>query len=186
SFVFDGKRDIFYALDNPNRQIVAYDTNTFSQLFRFTFPEQLGGAVYFVASDGGDYIALSVGSGIRIFKAPTVLPSPTPTPIPTTANRRDMVFNHDGTYLYFSTSDGLVERVNVAANAIDKVYDLGGSVSAIDIAADDSFLLVAQNYTGIADGVIQRINLKTDVITNLNYRLTDVAGAPSDLAIASN
>jgi hypothetical protein len=185
-FVFDGKRDIIYVLDNPNRQIIAYDTNTFAQLFRFTFSEQLGGVDYLVGSDTGDYIALSVGSGIRLFKVPAVLPSPTPTPVPNTANRRDMIFNHDGTYLYISTSDGFVERVNVAANTIDKVYDVGGALGAIDIAADDSFLVIAQNYTGLADGVIQRIDLKTDVIINLNYRLTDIAGAPLDLAIASN
>jgi sugar lactone lactonase YvrE len=185
-FVFDGRRDIIYVLDNPNGRITAYDTNTFGQLFRFTFPEQLGGVDNLVASDTGDYIALYAGSGIRVFKAPAVPPSPTPTPVPTTANRRDMVFNRDGTHLYIATTDGFVLRVNVAANAIDKVYDVGGALSAIDIAADDSFLLLAQSYTGIADGVIQRIDLKTDLITNLNYRLTDVAGAPSDLAIASN
>src|SRR5262249_37724829 len=155
----------------PNRQIIAYDTNTFGQLFQFTFPEQLLGVDTLAASDNGDYLALSVGPGIRLFKAPATFPSPTPTPIPSTANRSDMVFNHDGTYLYISTSDGLVERVSIAANAIDKVYNLGGAAGAIDIAADDSFLLVAQYYTGIADGVIQRIDLNTDVITNLDYRL---------------
>ncbi len=40
------------------------------------------------------------------------------TLIPLTT-RRDMVFDHTGTYLYVSTSDGFVKRYNIAAAQVD-------------------------------------------------------------------
>jgi hypothetical protein len=49
------------------------------------------------------------------------------TLIPLTTHR-DMVFDHGGTFLYISTSDGFVRRYNIGTGAIDASYSLGGSV----------------------------------------------------------
>src|SRR5436309_2478738 len=109
------------------------------------------------------------------------------TLIPLTT-RRDMVFDHGGNYLYISTSDGFVQRYNVATNQIDNSYNLGGSLNALDIAPDDSFILAAQN--NLANGKIsfQRLDLSTGEIVSITYladAMRQEAGAWG-VAIAAN
>src|ERR1700757_4852079 len=86
------------------------------------------------------------------------------TLIPITT-RRDMVFDHAGKYLYVSTSDGFVQRVNLSTKQIDNSYNLGGSLNGIDIAPDDSLALVAQEQMAGSQGKFQKIDLATGAIT---------------------
>src|SRR5438045_2368104 len=65
------------------------------------------------------------------------------TLIPLTSGR-GMVFDHGGHYLYISTPDGFIQRYSLATKQIDLSYNLGGSLAGLDIAPDDSFLLVGQ------------------------------------------
>src|SRR2546423_520956 len=90
------------------------------------------------------------------------------TLIPLTT-RRDMVFDHTGKYLYISTSDGFVQRYNLTTNQIDNSYNLGGSLNGLDIAPDDSFLLVAQGQLENSQGKFQKLNLTTGAVTNIAY-----------------
>ncbi len=106
------------------------------------------------------------------------------TVIPLTT-RRDMVFDHSGNYLYISTSDGFVRRYNIAAATIDLSYNLGGSLNGIDIAPDDSCLIVAQATSMGSQGTFHRINLPGGSVTNINYTRTGEAGG-WDVAIGSN
>lgn len=58
----------------------------------------------------------------------------------------------------------------------------------MDIAADDSFLLVAQYSYGIAEGRFQKLDLRTGAVTNINYTKAfgDAEGGGWDVAIASS
>src|SRR5438067_3059962 len=124
-------------------------------------------------------LLLLAASVTEIFAQSTLIPINT---------RRDMVFDHGGNYLYISTSDGFVQRYNVATNQIDNSYNLGGSLNALDIAPDDSFILAAQNNLANGDISFQRLDLSTGEIVNITYladAMRQEAGA-WDVAIASN
>src|ERR1051326_1189995 len=108
------------------------------------------------------------------------------TLIPLTT-RRDMVFDHAGHYLYITTRDGFVQRYNLSTNQIDTSYNLGGSLNGLDIAPDDSFLLVAQSTTASnGQGTFHRVDLATGTITNITFPLGSDEESAYDVAIASN
>ena len=101
--------------------------------------------------------------------------------------RRDTVFDHAGKYLYITTSDGLVQRYNLATKQLDAPYSLGGSLNGADIAADDSFLLVAQEQLVNGQGKFQKINLTTGVVNDIAYTpATDGEWGGYAVAIAAN
>jgi hypothetical protein len=168
---FDAKSDTFYAVKPSSDQIIAYDANTFSEKFRLNIGETLGPSGFsvsrLVASQDGRYIALTTPSGVRVFAISAGTPST--KPIPTLTTRRDIVFDHSGQFAYITTSDGFVERYNLSNGNLEIVRDLGGSLYGVDIAADDSFLLVAQGDCGVAEGAFQKLNLASGNITNIDY-----------------
>jgi hypothetical protein len=187
---FDAVVDLVYAVSSSAGQIIAYDTNTFAERFRLTIGETVEkmvtqfGPGTLVASQDGRYLALATPSGIRIFSVAAGTPSPAPSPSLTT--RRDMIFDHAGQYLYLTTDNGLVERFNLANRTVDIVADLGGKLNGMDIAPDDSYLLVGQDNIGIAQGMLQKVNLITGQVTNLNYPRSSYEGGTWDVAIGSN
>lgn len=75
---FDGVREIFYGVSTSTSQIIAYDTNTFAELFRLSIGENLNGVRAvdqfstgeLVASPDGRYLALETPQGIRLFAVP--------------------------------------------------------------------------------------------------------------------
>jgi hypothetical protein len=128
------------------------------------------------------YTAFSVFTVISI-AVPTRLSAQTLIPVTT---RRDMIFDHAGNYLYISTSDGLIKTYNLSTGQVETAKDLGGSLNGLDISPDDSFLLVAQNDTGVAQGVFEKVDLSSGAITNINYTLAFGETGAWDVAIASN
>jgi hypothetical protein len=170
---FDAQSDTLYTVINSAGQIVAYDTNTFLEKFRFDIGETISAGVTqfgtgtLIASADGRYLALETPSGIRVYNISAVTPVPAPTP--TFGTPRDMVFDHAGQHLYITTADGLVWPYNLSSGTFDAPYNLGGLLNGIDIAADDSFLLVAQGYSGIAQGTFEKLDLGTGAVTNINY-----------------
>src|SRR5437016_4889133 len=131
---------------------------------------------------------MSLPSPIRVFivcalgvaaLATTSSLSAQSTLIPLTT-RRDMVFDHAGKYLYVSTSDGYVQRYNLATNQVDNSYSLGGSLNGIDIASDDSFLLVAQNNLSGANASVQKLNLTSGSVSNISYAVESGELGPWD------
>jgi hypothetical protein len=194
---FDAVADTLYLVNNDAGQIIAYNTNSFGERFRLTIGESVGSGVTqfgigdMVASQDGRYLALATFSGIRLFRIPNPLPSPTPTTLtPTLTTRRDMVFDHGTHFLYVTTSTGWVERYNLATGALNVIADLSGSPWGLDIATDDSYLLVAEGYHGLAEGTLHKLNLSSETITNINYHLgTGILSGESgawDVAITSN
>jgi hypothetical protein len=128
------------------------------------------------------YTAFSVFTVISI-AVPTRLSAQTLIPV---TMRRDMIFDHAGNYLYISTSDGLIKTYNLSTGQVETAKDLGGSLNGLDISPDDSFLLVAQNDTGVAQGVFEKVDLSSGAITNINYTLAFGETGAWDVAIASN
>ncbi len=192
---FDAVRDTMYAVNTNSEQIVAYDTNSFGEQLRMTIGENIGFWVTpfdtgtLVASHDGRFLALETPSGIRLFSIPATLPppSPPPPPTPSLAVRQDMVFDHIGRFLYMSTYTGWVQRYNISTGQLDVIANPGGgSLNGIDIATDDSFLLVAQDDIGIAEGRFLKINLSNNAVTNIPYRLNPPEAGGWDVKIASN
>jgi hypothetical protein len=97
-----------------------------------------------------------------------------------------MVFDFAGHNLYISTSTGLIKTFNLESRSFLQSYNLGGSVNGIDIARDDSFILAAQDSAGPAQGIFQRVDLTTGMITNIPYALGFGEAGAWDVAICSN
>ena len=194
--------DILYGVNSTTDQIIAYSTQTFAELFRLNIGENMSagstqfGTGVLVASADGHWLALETPSGIRLFSIPTTIPTPTPsaTPTPTpgasllipSTTRRDLVFDFAGQNLYISNSTGIVQTFNLSTLTFGTSYDLGGSLNGLDIARDNSFLLVAQNATGATQGTFHRVDLATGSITNINYTRAFGETGAWDVAIGSN
>jgi WD40 repeat protein len=187
---FDAVADLIYAVSSSSGQIIAYDTNTFAERFRLDIGETVEkmvtqfGAGILVASQDGRYLALATNSGVRLFSVARGTPS---APAPANfIHRREIVFDHSGQNLYLTTDNGLVERYNVPRNTLDIVADLGGKLNGADIAPDDSFLIVAQDNYGVAQGMWQKVDLITGQVTRINYQRDGVEAGSWDVAIGSN
>jgi hypothetical protein len=187
---FDAVADVFYGVSSTAGQIIAYDTNTFAEKFRLNIGEPLQkmiavfGSGTLVASNDGRYLALATPSGVRLFSVSTGTPSPPPVPSFTT--RRDMVFDHSGQYLYLTTDNGLVERFHLGNGTLEIVANLGGKLNGADIAPDDSYLLVAQDNIGVAQGMWQKVDLVTGQVTAINFARDHSEGGAWDVAIGSD
>jgi DNA-binding beta-propeller fold protein YncE len=107
------------------------------------------------------------------------------TLIPITT-RRDMVFDFAGQFLYITTSTGVVNSYNLNTQTLGPSYNLGGSLNGLDIARDNSYLLVAQNNTGVSQGSFEKVDLPSGTITNINYTRASGETGAWDVAIGSN
>ena len=204
---FDASSDILYGVNTTTDQIIAYNTQTFAELFRLNIGEDMSspastqfGTGVLVASADGHWLALETPSGIRLFSVPTTIPTPTPTPSPTptptpppdgnvlipSAIRRDLVFDFSGQNLYISNSTGTVRTFNLSTLSFGTTYELGGSLNGLDIARDNSFLLVAQNATSGSQGTFHKVDLATGMVTNINYTRASGETGAWDVAIGSN
>jgi hypothetical protein len=196
---FDAVTETLYAVSGITNQIIAYDTNTFAEKFRLSIGENLSdeqnfqfGTGELVASADGRYVALETPSGVRLFTVPTGRPTPTPPPGPSALTniptRRGMVFDHAGRHLYIATSDGFIEPYNLSTGRLETAYNLGGWLNGVDIAPDDSYLLIAQYATGVAQGMYHKLDLASGAVTNINYALASPGGEVGgwDVAIGSN
>lgn len=97
-----------------------------------------------------------------------------------------VVFDYSGQYLYIATYDGFIDRYNLATGVLDTPYNLGGGLNGIDIARDNSFLLVAQATVTGSQGTFQKVNLSNGLVTNINYDRAFGEYWSWDVAIASN
>jgi hypothetical protein len=101
--------------------------------------------------------------------------------------RKDLVFDYSGQNLYISTSTGIIQTFNLSTLTFGTRYDLGGSLNGLDVARDNSFLVVAQNAYGIAEGAFQKVALTTGSVTNISYRRQGYdEGGAWDVTIGSN
>ena len=194
---FDAVRDLFYVINRTTGQIVGYDTNTFAEKFRLAIGENFPAVLPWdmtqgqfntgtlVASQDGRYLALETPNGIRLIPIPS---TPLPPQPPIFGRPRDMVFSHSGKYLYITTATGLVWPFNLSTNSLEPAYHVGGSLNAVDIAPDDSFLLIAQANTALGGGIVHKLDLANRSVTQLFYPTARVSyeNGTWDLAIGAN
>jgi hypothetical protein len=188
---FDGPHGRLFAVDRSTSTVIAYDTGTFAELFRIplgeevrTTPTQFESGTM-IASPDGRYLAVRSTGGIRLLTIPPQPSSPPPPP-PSFGSPRGLVFDHAGERLYITTAEGWVWPYELASDTLKVPYNVGGFLNGIDIAADDSYLVVAQSDAGLAEGGFQKIDLKTGAITNLNYRrVSNSQTGTWDIAIGS-
>jgi hypothetical protein len=189
---FDSKQDLLYGVNSSTAQIIAYDTNSFAELYRLNIGEQ---AVPFVepfnqgelaASPDGHYLALETPAGIRLFDLPQGSPTPMPTPAPRLTSVRDFVFDSTSAYLYIGSDTGLVWRYALSSQTLESRYDVRGVLNGIDIAPNDSFLLIAQAHIGLTEGALEKLNLGTGVAYHFTYPLVFTEDGGWDVAITSN
>ena len=200
---FNAMADIVYGVNTATDQIVAYSTQTFTELFRLNIGENMSFPTQFdagtlVASPDGHWLALATPAGIRLFQTspgatPTPTPSPTPTPGPppsamfiASTNRRHMVFDFSGQKLYITNTTGIVQTVDLGTLTLGATYDLGGSLNAVDIARDNSFLLVGQDGIGPLQGVVHKVALPAGTVTNITYTRESGESGPWDVAVGAN
>lgn len=189
---FDPTRDRIYGSSVYSNEVIAFDALSHEEEFRLPvgdyveFPEYNTQFVSMNVSHDGKYVALSCGSGIRVFKVPT---QPRVTEPPRFEKATDMVFDHAGNFLYIGTDTGYVWPYNLRTHQFTTPYYLGGLLRGMDIAADDSFILVAQFDHGIQHGTYHRINLLDGAVTGINYDINTSFGPELgswDVAIAAN
>jgi hypothetical protein len=97
-----------------------------------------------------------------------------------------MVFDSSGQNLYISNSTGTVRAFNLSTLNFGTAYEIGGHLNGLDVARDNSFVLVAQNDTSATQGTFHRLDLGTGAVTNVNYTRASGEGGAWDVAIASN
>jgi len=153
-------------------------------------PDQVEAMMTSTCTDMGP-VGYDTGFGYGMINAFAAVTAPVPGPPPAVSlipvtNGQDMVFAHSGKYLYISTSNGLVQVYNTSTHILQSPNNPGGSLHGLDIAPDDTFLLVAQDNVGATQGTFHKIDLKTGAITNLNYSLEFGEAGGWDVAIGSN
>ncbi len=186
--------DTIYAANSYSNQIVAYDTNTFAEKFRLDVGENISTSSStqpfstgtLVASHDGRFLAIETPSGIRLLNIAAAIPTPSPAPTPAFAYPRDMVFDHLGTHLYITTGTGFVWPYNLSTGTFGTPYNVRGDLGGADIAVDDSYLLIAQYLTGLTQGRFQKLDLKTGLVTNINYALARGETGAWNVAVGSN
>ena len=189
---FDPNKNVLYGVNSSTAQIVAYDIDSLGELYRLNIAEQ---AVPYVdpfnqgdlaASPDGHYLALETAAGIRLFELPQTSPSPTPTPSPSFTGIRDLVFSRNGNYLYIGSQNGLVWPYNLTTSTLETPYNVRGSLNGIDIASDDSFLLIAQAYVGLTEAAVEKLDLNTGTVSHIIYPLVVSEDGSWAVSIASN
>jgi hypothetical protein len=107
------------------------------------------------------------------------------SPIPVQAHR-DLVYDASRGMLYITTSDGLVERYNVATQTLLAPWHVGASLYGADITPDGAFLYTTEGVRGATQGMIHKVNLNDGTVTNLTYNLAFYEGGTWAITIANN
>jgi hypothetical protein len=198
---FDAVSDSLYVVDAASDQIVAYDTQNFAEKFRLAIGEPVPPNDRYstnsgqfdtgtlVASNDGEYLALETPSGIRLIRVVSGVKLPVAAVV--FEQPRDMVFDRAGEYLYITTSTGYVWPFSLTRHTLEFPYNIGGSLNAVDIAPNDSYLLIAQENVGLGGygrGILEKLDLSTGAVTAISYQNEDYSyeNGTWDLAIGSN
>ncbi len=99
---------------------------------------------------------------------------------------QDLVYDPTRNILYITTSDGTVQRYDVATQTLLAPFQVGNRLEGADITPDDSSLFVADDERGATQGWFHQVNLTTGAVTNVSYWLTQSAEGSWDIAIANN
>lgn len=101
------------------------------------------------------------------------------------SNWTGQVYDNTRNLLYISTSTGVVQRYNPATNSFLSPIDVGTDLSSIDVTPNDQYLLAADRVTNDGMGMIERVNLATDTVTDMPYPLENLDSG-ADQVVAMN
>jgi hypothetical protein len=107
------------------------------------------------------------------------------------ASRRGLAFNPTSNYLFVSdlVFNGNVDAVGFGVPGPVLYWNfqpLRVPLDDLDVSADGSFLLVAQNDPKAAQGIFYRVETGSENISQVPYARTSAEAGPLDVAIASN
>ncbi len=102
------------------------------------------------------------------------------------SNWTSQVYDNQRNLLYMSTSNGLVDRYNPATNSFLSAIDVGTDLSDIDITPDGQYLLAADTATNNGMGMIERVNLATNAVTQMPYPLQNLDSGADQLVALNN
>jgi hypothetical protein len=136
-----------------------------------------GGTFSITATDAADGLSGSE-TNITVHTGPVSL-----IPVP---NRRDLIYDDSRGVLYVTTSDGLVERYDVASQTLLSPWQVGASIYGADITPDGASLYTAEGVRGATQGMLHQVNLDDGTVTNLTYNLAFYEGGTWAVTIANN
>jgi ELWxxDGT repeat protein len=100
-------------------------------------------------------------------------------------DRRDLIFDSGRNRLYMTTSDGQIERYDVATRTLLTPWQVGNSLYGGDITTDGSALYVAEGQSGATQAFVRKVNLNDGSFKNLTFNL-NYDDTPIDVSITSN
>jgi sugar lactone lactonase YvrE len=136
-----------------------------------------GGTFSLTAADDGDGLSGSQSS-IQVHTSPVSL-------IPV-ADRRDLIYDVSRGLLYITTSDGFVQRYDVATQTLLAPWKVGASLYGADITPDGAYLYITEGVRGATQGMLHKVNLADGTVTNLTYNLAFYEGGTLAIRIANN
>src|SRR5262249_3160182 len=102
------------------------------------------------------------------------------------SNRRDLIYDGSRGLLYITTSDGLVQRYDVATPTLLSPWQVGVGLYGADITPDGAFLYATEAVRGATQGMLHRVNLNDGTVTNFTYNLSGGEGGTWAVTIANN
>jgi hypothetical protein len=182
---FDAIQDTIYGVNRANDQIVAYDTNTFGEKFRFDVGEDVSStAIVFgpgtlVASQDGHYLAMITPTTIRVFHVPAVfLASVTSTKTHGSAGTFDVNLPLDG-------SSGIECRSGGINGQYAMIFTFGTNLANVGGASVSDGIGMMGSHT-IDAGNTHRYIVNLTNVTNAQYikvtlnNVNDIAGAHTE------
>jgi len=98
------------------------------------------------------------------------------------STRRDHIFDPTRNALYITTNNGLVQRYDLATNALLTPWTVGTSLFGVDITPDASALYAGDSVSG----VLRKVALPSGTVSSLNYTLDSGETHSFDVAIGAN
>jgi sugar lactone lactonase YvrE len=135
------------------------------------------GTFALTATDDADGLTGSE-TNIQVHTAPTSV-------IPVT-NRRDLVYDGDRGMLFITTSEGLVQRYDVAHQTLLAPWQVGVSLYGADITLDGRYLYTGEGLRTGGHGNLYKVNLDDGTVTNLPYNLAGGEGGTWEVIIPNN
>jgi hypothetical protein len=102
-----------------------------------------------------------------------------------------LVYDSTRNLLYITSSNGTVQRYDVAHQTLLAPLQVGVSLLGADITPDGRFLYVTDNQRGATQGVIHKVDLTTGAVTDLAYDINSSSylnsiGASYAVAVAGS
>ena len=105
--------------------------------------------------------------------------------IPQTA-RTGMAYDAKNNTLYIPTGGATVARYDVTNSKLLTPLTVGGTVLSAAISPNDSIMYVTDTTAGATAGVVHKVNLATNVVTDLFYKFSFLEGGSWDIAMGAD